>query len=317
MVWINNGTRELDELSQYKTILGVCITLSILTTTIVLLRGYTRIKILKFLGIDDYIIFFTCVSDIGPFYENNELTHVVDMCSHIQRSLHRPVEMGSWTQPCAAAGRQPERLFHCTQRIRPTKASYSLCPPQINFVGRPFYMFGILGFKVALCFAFLRIMKTSSHTIYRGITWFVMISCIVGHVAGTFILIFQCKPTRKSWLPRTPGSCLPNDDTFYTSAAVTILFDVIIFCLPIPLLVHLNISKKKKFALVCVFLLGLLTTVCSIMRMIQIITIARTGNSTMLVLWGVIELNIGVSPHSPLISHSLPSPLPPNGKSSS
>lgn len=30
------------------------------------------------------------------------------------------------------------------------------------------------------------------------------------------------------------------------------------------------------------------------MRMVQIITIAKNGNSTMLVLWGTIEMNIGV-----------------------
>ena len=45
-----------------------------------------------------------------------------------------------------------------------------------------------------------------------------------------------------------------------------------------------------------VFLLGLFTTICSIMRMVQIITIAKTGNSTMLVLWGTIEMNVGVRP---------------------
>ena len=140
-------------------------------------------------------------------------------------------------------------------------------------------------------------MKTSTHTVYKAVTWTVMITCIIGHVAGTLVLIFQCKPISQSWRPRPTGKCLPNDATFYGLAAVTILFDVVIFFLPIPLLLRLNISTKKKFALVCVFLLGLLTTVCSIMRMVQIITIARTGNSTMLVLWGVIELNIGVRIH--------------------
>ncbi|KAG8528464.1 uncharacterized protein KY384_007382 [Bacidia gigantensis] len=164
----------------------------------------------------------------------------------------------------------------------------------INFAGRPFYMFGILGFKVALCFAYLRIMKSSSYNFYRALTWSVMIACIIGHVAGTLVLIFQCKPVQKSWRPRTPGKCMPNDATFYGLAAVTIFFDVVIFFLPIPLLLRLNISMKKKLALVCVFLLGLLTTVCSVLRMVQIETIARTGNSTMLVLWGVIELNIGI-----------------------
>ena len=122
-----------------------------------------------------------------------------------------------------------------------------------------------------------------------------MLGCIVSHLIGTLILIFQCSPMRKSWLPRTPGTCFPNTTTFYGLAAVTIIFDVLIFFLPIPLLIGLNISTKKKFALICVFLLGLLTTICSGLRMGQISTISKTGDSTMLVLWGVIELNMGVS----------------------
>ena len=121
-----------------------------------------------------------------------------------------------------------------------------------------------------------------------------MITCIIGHVAGALILVFQCSPVRKSWYPLTPGTCLPNDATFYGLAAISIFFDVFIFFLPIPLLLSLNIDAKKKVVLCGVFLLGLLTTVCSIMRMYQITAIAKTGNSTMLVLWGVIELNIGV-----------------------
>ena len=121
-----------------------------------------------------------------------------------------------------------------------------------------------------------------------------MIACIIGHVAGALVLIFQCSPVRKSWYPLTPGTCLPNDATFYGLAAISIFFDVFIFFLPIPLLLSLNIDARKKIVLCGVFLLGLLTTVCSIMRMYQITAIAKTGNSTMLVLWGVIELNIGV-----------------------
>jgi len=164
----------------------------------------------------------------------------------------------------------------------------------INFAGRPFYQIGILGFKVALCWAYLRILKTSQKPRYRALVWTVMIACIIGHVAGALILIFQCSPVRKSWYPLTPGTCLPNDATFYGLAAVSIFFDVFIFFLPIPLLLSLNIDAKKKVVLCGVFLLGLLTTVCSILRMYQITTIAKTGNSTMLVLWGVIELNIGI-----------------------
>ena len=155
-------------------------------------------------------------------------------------------------------------------------------------------MAGITGFKVALCIAYLRISQHSSLYIYRTFIWCLMAFAILSHLAGTLVLIFQCHPVQKSWLPTTPGSCLPNDITFYALAAVTILCDVAIFVTPIPLLMRLRINPRRKVALIGIFLLGLFTTVCSVMRMVQIIQISKDGNSTGLVLWGTIEMNVGV-----------------------
>ncbi|KAL8708413.1 MAG: hypothetical protein Q9220_006703 [cf. Caloplaca sp. 1 TL-2023] len=260
-LWIHNGNQHLDAISDYRIILGVCIALPILMLVIVALRGYTRAKILHSLGYDDWIIFFSAVSTHRCYFDSD--LRLIDMTRFAQ----------SYTLDCALDSRHGA---------------------WINFAGRPFYMIGILGFKVALCWAYLRILKASPNPRYKILIYVTMIGAILGHVAGTFVLIFQCSPVQRSWKPLTPGTCLPNDATFYGLAAVTIFFDVVIFFLPIPLLLKLNINSKKKIALVCVFLLGLLTTVCSIMRMVQIIAIARSGNSTMLVLWGVIELNVGI-----------------------
>ena len=70
---------------------------------------------------------------------------------------------------------------------------------------------------------------------------------------------------------------------------------MIIF-LPIPLLLRLKIKPAQKAGVVCLFLLGLFTTICSIMRLTQIHRVAYgDGNSTALVLWGTIEFNVGVS----------------------
>ena len=113
---------------------------------------------------------------------------------------------------------------------------------------------------------------------------------------------------RKSLRPETPGKCLPDDKTFYGLAAITIFFDVVIFLLPIPLLLRVQITTPRKVALIGLFVLGLFTTVCSVLRMIQIIIISKNGNSTMLVLWGAIEMNVGVW----LLSLSLPPSLSPS-----
>lgn len=122
-----------------------------------------------------------------------------------------------------------------------------------------------------------------------------MVLTILTHFGGALVLFFQCSPVKKSWRPRTAGKCLPNDITFYVLAAISIICDLIIFFLPIPILLKLHINIRRKVALVAIFMLGLFTTVCSIMRMAQIGIIAKTGDSTMLVLWGTIEMNVGVS----------------------
>ena len=128
-----------------------------------------------------------------------------------------------------------------------------------------------------------------------------MIFTILSHLAGTLALTLACSPVYKSWQPvipgtstPTPGSCLPSDTFFYVLSAVTIVCDVVVFLTPIPLLLKLQINLRRKIGLVGIFLLGLFTTVCSVLRMIQITQISKDGNSTGLILWGVIELNVGV-----------------------
>ncbi|ELR05656.1 hypothetical protein VC83_02952 [Pseudogymnoascus destructans] len=259
MQWVYNASPEVLAKSQYPSILGVVLGLTGLMVFTVALRGYVRVAMVKAVGQDDWVILFSAI------------------CSVIYSGLC--ISQSRWGLGLDIAIRPKENLD-----------KYSV----INFAGRPFYMAGITGFKVALCLSYLRILNKSNKT-YRKFVWVVLVTCVLGHLGGTLVLIFQCKPVHKSWLPKTPGSCLPNDTTFYALAANSIIFDCIILVLPIPLLYSLQINIRRKIALMAIFLLGIFTTICSIMRMVQIMTIAKTGNSTMLVLWGSIEMNVGIS----------------------
>lgn len=92
-----------------------------------------------------------------------------------------------------------------------------------------------------------------------------------------------------------PGKCLDPGPSFTGYAVVTIVSDIIVALIPIPVLLKLNVSRNKKLGLIGIFLLGLFTTICSIMRYLSIDRIQNgDGNSTELVLWGVIEFNVGV-----------------------
>ncbi|KAM0289622.1 hypothetical protein ACHAO9_005909 [Fusarium lateritium] len=93
------------------------------------------------------------------------------------------------------------------------------------------------------------------------------------------------------------GKCLAAGPSFTGYAVVTIVADVVVAVLPIPVLAKLEIKLAKKIGLILIFTLGIFTTVCSVQRYRQIDQISnpKDGNSTMLVLWGTIEFNVGVS----------------------
>jgi hypothetical protein len=93
------------------------------------------------------------------------------------------------------------------------------------------------------------------------------------------------------------GKCLAAGPSFTGYAVVTIVADVVVAVLPIPVLAKLEIKLAKKIGLIGIFTLGIFTTICSVQRYRQIDRIQnpKDGNSTMLVLWGTIEFNVGVS----------------------
>lgn len=65
---------------------------------------------------------------------------------------------------------------------------------QLNYAGRPFYQLGIAGFKAALCINYLHLLAKTSKRFYRMLVWGVILLTTLGHVAGTLVLILNCKP---------------------------------------------------------------------------------------------------------------------------
>ncbi|KAJ5609866.1 hypothetical protein N7528_009132 [Penicillium herquei] len=255
MGWVYNATPEVDAASEYRLILPVCITLTVLMVIIVSLRLVIRAT----LGPADWVMV------VGGAF------------SVIYSAL------------CIAQSRYglglPLKL-----RPEPDLSTYT----KLNYVGRPFYQLGIATFKASLCLSYLRLLSRTSKSSYRKLIWGVILLSTLGHIAGTLALIFNCTPVERAWNPSVHGTCLPTGTTFYTLAGFTVFCDVIILVLPIPLLLQLNIKPAQKAGVVCLFMLGLFTTACSILRLTQIHRIAwGDGDSTLLVLWGVIEFNVG------------------------
>ncbi|KEY83381.1 integral membrane protein [Aspergillus fumigatus] len=256
MGWVFGASPEIDAQSRYPVILGVCISLTLLMVATVCLRLFVRIKLGRF-DASDYVMVFGMIFSI--IY--NALC-IAPRPPHVHKGTTRPLTVDEL----------------------------------LNYAGRPFYQLGIAGFKAALCINYLHLLAKTSKRFYRMLVWGVILLTTLGHVAGTLVLILNCKPIERAWNQTIPGKCLPVGPTFYGLAAFTIISDVSVIFLPIPLLLQLNVKPAQKAGVVCLFLLGLFTTICSILRLTQINrVVAIDGDSTMLVLWGTIEFNVGVS----------------------
>ncbi|KAF4595535.1 integral membrane protein [Ophiocordyceps camponoti-floridani] len=258
MGWVRAATPEVEAQSQYGTIIAICIVLSLLSVSTVSCRLWIRAAARGLAG-DDWMAALSMVFALA--YSG--------LCiAQTKYGLGLPIKL----------------------RPKPNIIPYT----RVNFAGRPIYQLGISFFKVALCISYLRLLKGTDQRTYRRIVWLTIIFIFLAHLGCTLSLIFACTPVAKSWNPLMNGSCLPPGPSFTGYAIVTIVSDIVVALLPVPVLLKLNVRLEKKIGLIAIFMLGLFTTLCSVMRYTQINRIQYgDGNSTMLVLWGTIEFNVG------------------------
>ncbi|KAK4039471.1 hypothetical protein C8A01DRAFT_36509 [Parachaetomium inaequale] len=258
MGWVDNASPEVDALSEWPKIIAICTVLSVFSIATVCTRLWIRHKN-HGLAADDWMAILSMVF---------ALIYSIMCIAQTKFGLGLPL-----------AERPKANLIPYTR---------------VNYAGRPIYQLGISFFKVALLISYLRLFKGTSHVVYRRVVWVSMAAIVAGHLGCALTLILACTPVHKSWDPLVAGTCLAPGPSFTAYAIVTIVSDVVVAVIPIPVLLKLKINVGKKVGLIFIFVLGLFTTLCSVFRYLQIDRIQYgDGNSTMLILWGVIEFNVG------------------------
>ena len=157
------------------------------------------------------------------------------------------------------------------------------------------YVFSTLCFKVALCFSYLRLTSGGHERNYRIAIWTGLTFTVLYNVTYIFTLIFACSPVAASWDHSIDSKCMATDPYYYSTGFLTMFNDLVLFFLPVPLVWRMQLDRRVKLGLTVTFLLGLVTTFCSIIRIVAIKYIDKTGNTTNFILWGVVEACVGVS----------------------
>lgn len=65
-----------------------------------------------------------------------------------------------------------------------------------NYASRPFYLFGLAGFKLALCISYLRMTKGSSGHTYRRTIIAAAVFSTTSHMIFVLLYLCQCVPVR-------------------------------------------------------------------------------------------------------------------------
>ncbi|KAE8372302.1 hypothetical protein BDV26DRAFT_274385 [Aspergillus bertholletiae] len=110
--------------------------------------------------------------------------------------------------------------------------------------------------------------------------------------------IFQCHPVQYYYDTTLNGHCMPGQTKlFQTSACLSLVEDVIILLLPMPVVWQLRITVQQKIGLTVVFSLGALVCIFSLLRVIEFNhfhTDDLASSSAKESVWTALELNVAI-----------------------
>jgi hypothetical protein len=86
-----------------------------------------------------------------------------------------------------------------------------------------------------------------------GISASVVIYCLI----SSFGFLFACKPIAKTWdLTITYGSCIDVSKIWIFVAAVNSATDILIISLPIIMMWHVRMARRRKIGVIAILMVG-------------------------------------------------------------
>ena len=158
------------------------------------------------------------------------------------------------------------------------------------------------GTKISVLLLYLRIFPSTVSTWFRR-TCYLIIGRLTGYCLSMCIsTAVECMPISYAWTRwdgEHKGHCINTVAQIYMGASLNIIFDVLVFFLPIPKLYKLKTSTpRKKIGIILTFLVGLFVTICSIIRLRYLVRWGESANPTWdytsIGIWSVIEGNAAI-----------------------
>ncbi|KAK1701612.1 hypothetical protein BDP67DRAFT_423874 [Colletotrichum lupini] len=228
-------------------------------------RFYTKFRLSDGPKIDDFLIFFAWETDS------------LKVCSIVMQSVQ------IWSISIGGLG---HHAFEMSIQIyeKHMLSSYIVAPVFITCNGLT---------KTSLLTSYLNI---SPQRWYRNaiLTAIAMVAAYTVIIAS--LLLFHCQPIRTNWDPYTSGTCL-NSAVLYMAIAVSnIVSDVVLFIIPIPMVLRLQMRPAVKVGAVLMFGIGSITVTTSVVRMIYLQSLLSSNDIPWVAapanVWSFVEVNL-------------------------
>ncbi|TGO47489.1 hypothetical protein BCON_0275g00050 [Botryotinia convoluta] len=119
-------------------------------------------------------------------------------------------------------------------------------------------------------------------------------------VAALVVGIFSCRPIEAFWNTAIAAKCIDYPVFFTSNEAFTIAFDIVVLSIPVWFIAQIKRSIGERITISSTFLLGLVVTVVSAIRLWRLVVAQRlpgfdpTFNEVDAGLWATIELNLWI-----------------------
>ncbi|KAF2651780.1 hypothetical protein K491DRAFT_606198 [Lophiostoma macrostomum CBS 122681] len=247
------------------TILAVTLTITIVALFTFITRLYVRIKMIRNVGWDDYLMAIAmCL-----------------VCNTGQAVIIPEVSFGAGRHK----GTIPDKDFQTAFML--------------NVVTQPLYVFAICFVKVSIGFFLLRVAVTP---FYRRTIISIMVLVGAYTFAGFITIVAQCTNLAVQWDPTVEGTCWgPNvlKGLSYANQSFNILTDLLFaVIIPIPMLWNLQMNTRQKSTVIGILGLGVFGTAAALVKMSYLTNYGKRGDylwdSSNITIWTVLESNIGI-----------------------
>ncbi|OQE07299.1 hypothetical protein PENVUL_c014G06978 [Penicillium vulpinum] len=241
----------------YNTNMGLISAGLILSSLCLVLRIYTKTKILRTFGWEDAFIVLAWIFSLG--------TQVTSIYGY----QYSGVGIHMWNVT--------EEMLATYQKV--ILAAAVVYVPALAFA------------KMSLVFLYHRIMEKQ-----EAYNWALHIisAVICGYsFALVFALIFACNAVAMTWdLSITEGTCISREGLYIATAVTNIVTDLALILLPIPLVVGLQMPGIQKVYLLLVFIIGCATVVTSILRLATLVPFLTASDITHDLAWPQLWINV-------------------------